>query len=98
MSKQLSTETKLPDNRLSIFMKGIIRENPVLVSVLGICPTLATSTQVSSALGMGAATTFVLAASNAAISLIRKIIPVKIRIPCYIVFIAGLGNLALCGL
>jgi len=80
-------------NRFSILTKGIIRENPVLVSVLGICPTLATSTQVSSALGMGVATTFVLVGSGAAISLIRKIIPVKIRIPCYIVFIAGFVTL-----
>ena len=76
-------------DRFSILMRGIIKENPVLVSVLGICPTLAVSTQVSSALGMGVATTFVLICSNFSISLIRKIIPDKVRIPCYIVFIAG---------
>ncbi|MDR0502765.1 MAG: electron transport complex subunit E [Treponema sp.] len=76
-------------SRLSILLKGLIRENPVLVSVLGICPMLAVSTQVSSALGMGAATTFVLIGSNILISLFRNIIPDKVRIPCYIVFIAG---------
>jgi len=80
-------------NRISILLKGIIKENPVLVSVLGICPTLAVSTQVSSALGMGIATTFVLTASNISISLIRNIIPNKVRIPCYIVFIAGFVTL-----
>ena len=85
--------TKIPGQTLSILLKGIIKENPVLVSVLGICPTLATSTQVSSALGMGVATTFVLMGSNAAISMIRKIIPGKVRIPCYIVSIAGFVTL-----
>ncbi|MCL2180171.1 MAG: electron transport complex subunit E [Treponema sp.] len=76
-------------NRLSILLKGLIKENPVLVSVLGICPMLAVSTQVSSALGMGVATTFVLVCSNMAIALLKNIIPDKVRIPCYIVFIAG---------
>ena len=76
-------------NRLPILLKGLIKENPVLVSLLGICPTLAVSTQMSSALGMGVATTFVLVGSNVSISLIRTIIPDKVRIPCYIVFIAG---------
>ena len=74
-------------------MKGIFKENPVLVSVLGICPTLAVSTNVSSALGMCVATTFVLLMSNMAISLIRNIIPDRVRIPCYIVFIAGFVTL-----
>jgi len=80
-------------NRLSILLKGLIKENPVLVSALGICPMLAVSTQVSSALGMGIATTFVLLGSNLSISLLRKIIPDKVRIPCYIVFIAGFVTL-----
>ena len=93
MNTQPALGGKLPSPRLSILMRGIIKENPVLVSVLGICPTLATSTQVSSALGMGIATTFVLVGSNTAISLIRKIIPDKVRIPCYIVFIAGFVTL-----
>ena len=75
---------------LSNFTKGIIKENPVLVLVLGTCPTLATSTSVINALGMGAAATIVLFFSNILISALRKIIPDKVRIPCYIVLIAGL--------
>jgi electron transport complex protein RnfE len=76
-------------NQIKNFTKGIIKENPVLVLVLGTCPTLATSTNVSSALGMGAATTAVLLCSNIVISALRKIIPDKVRIPCFIVLIAG---------
>ena len=63
------------------FLKGIIKENPVLVLVLGTCPTLATSTSVSSALGMGAAATVVLLCSNMVISALRRVIPDKVRIP-----------------
>ena len=70
------------------FFKGIWKENPVLVLLLGMCPTLATTTSGNNALGMGLATTFVLTCSNIAISLIRKIVPQKVRIPCYIVVIA----------
>ena len=79
--------------RLSILLNGIIKENPVLVLILGICPTLAVSTQAENALGMGLATTFVLLGSNTAVSLLRKIIPGKVRIPCYIVLIAGFTTL-----
>lgn len=71
------------------FTKGIIKENPVLVLVLGTCPTLATSTSVVNAIGMGAAATVVLLCSNIVISALRKVIPDKVRIPCYIVLIAG---------
>ena len=70
------------------FVKGLWKENPVLVLMLGMCPTLAVSTSAKSALGMGIATTFVLIGSNAVISLVRKGIPKKVRIPCYIVIIA----------
>ncbi|MFA5118589.1 MAG: electron transport complex subunit E [Candidatus Omnitrophota bacterium] len=70
------------------FTKGIIIENPTFGLVLGLCPTLAVSTSVSNALGMGAAATFVLLGSNIIISAIRKMIPKEIRIPCYIVIIA----------
>ena len=70
------------------FIKGIWKENPVLVLFLGMCPTLATSSNASNAVAMGLATTFVLMCSNAVISMIRKIVPGKIRIPCYIVVIA----------
>ena len=76
-------------NKLKILLNGIIKENPVLVLVLGTCPTLATSTSVLNGLGMGVAATFVLLGSNIAISLLKNIIPEKVRIPCYIVVIAG---------
>ena len=76
-------------NKLQNLTKGLVKENPVLVLVLGTCPTLATSTSVINALGMGAAATIVLICSNIVISALRKIIPDKVRIPCYIVLIAG---------
>ena len=76
-------------SKLQNLLKGIIKENPVLVLVLGTCPTLAVSTSVVNALGMGIAATAVLICSNMAISAFRKIIPDKVRIPCYIVLIAG---------
>ncbi len=76
-------------NVVKNFAKGIIKENPVLVLILGTCPTLATSTSVINALGMGAAATVVLICSNIVISALRKVIPDKVRIPCYIVLIAG---------
>jgi len=70
------------------FFKGIWKENPVLVLSLGMCPSLATSSSAVNGLGMGLATTFVLFWSNMVISLIRDLVPSKIRIPCYIVVIA----------
>ena len=70
--------------------KGFLKENPVLRLVLGTCPTLAISTSVSAALGMGVAATAVLLFSNIAISALRKVIPDKVRIPAYITIIAGL--------
>jgi electron transport complex protein RnfE len=69
--------------------KGIYRENPVFRLALGLCPTLAVSTSVKNAIGMGAAATFVLLGSNIVISLLGKIIPSKVRIPCFIVIIAS---------
>lgn len=77
-------------NKLSILTNGIIKENPVLVLVLGTCPTLATTTSAINGLGMGVAATAVLVFSNLLISLLKSIIPDKVRIPCYIVVIAGL--------
>lgn len=71
------------------FSKGIIKENPVLRLVLGTCPTLATTTSLESALGMGISAAIVLICSNIVISALRKVIPQKVRIPCYIVVIAG---------
>lgn len=78
------------------FSKGLIKENPVLRLVLGCCSTLALSTAASNAIGMGIATTFVLICSNAVISLLRNVIPDKVRIPCYIVVIAGFVPLSRC--
>ena len=71
------------------FTKGFIKENPVFVMALGLCPTLAVTTSVENAIGMGLAATFVLVFSNIFISLIKNFIPPKIRIPCYIVVIAS---------
>ena len=77
------------EKRLSILLKGFIKENPVLVLILGTCPTLAMSTSVISALVMGLSATIVLFCSNVVISLLRNIIPSQVRIPSYIVIIAG---------
>ncbi len=71
------------------FSKGILAENPTLRLVLGTCPTLATTTSVESALGMGVAASIVLVCSNIAISALRKVIPDKVRIPAYVVVIAS---------
>jgi len=70
------------------FLKGIIKENPTFVLLLGLCPTLAVSVSVKNALGMGLSATFVLVGSNVIISTIKSFIPDKIRIPCFIVVIA----------
>ena len=76
------------NNNLSVFLNGILKENPVLVLILGTCPTLATTKDVFSAFGMGVSALLVLVCSNMLISLLRKIIPDTMRIPCYIVIIA----------
>ena len=69
--------------------KGFVKENPVFVMALGLCPTLATSTSIVNAIGMGLAATFVLLCSNILISMIKDVVPSKVRIPCYIVLIAS---------
>ncbi len=69
--------------------EGIITNNPVLVQLIGMCPTLATSTSIENGLGMGLAATAVLTCSNVMVSLLRKIIPQKIRIASYVVIISG---------
>ena len=71
------------------FTKGLVKENPVLRLVLGTCPTLAVTTSVTNAIGMGIAATIVLVCSNIVISALRKLIPDKVRIPAYIVIIAS---------
>lgn len=72
----------------AIFLAGLITENPVFVSLLGMCPTLATTKSVESALGMGILVLLTLIGSNILISLLRKLIPAEVKIPCYIVIIA----------
>lgn len=72
-----------------IFLNGLIKENPSFRMVLGMCPSLAVTTSAINGLGMGMATTFVLIGSNIAISLLRNIIPERVRIPCFITIIAG---------
>ncbi|MGI5896842.1 MAG: electron transport complex subunit RsxE [Oscillospiraceae bacterium] len=76
-------------SHLKILFNGIIKENPVFVLLLGMCPTLAVTTMAVNGLGMGLATTFVLLCSNVVISLVRKFIPKAVRLPCFIVIIAG---------
>ena len=78
---------------MSSFVKqlkeGILTNNPIFVQLIGMCPTLATSTSLKNGIGMGLAVTFVLMCSNLVISLLRKFIPSKVRIAAYIVIIAG---------
>ena len=69
--------------------RGIFKENPVFVMMLGMCPTLGVTTSMANGIGMGLATMFVLALSNMAISLVKNVIPAMVRIPCYIVIIAS---------
>ncbi len=75
------------------FKAGILTDNPVLIQLLGMCPMLATSTSLINAVGMGLSATFVLVCSNVLISILRKLIPQKIRIAAYIVIIAGFVTL-----
>jgi electron transport complex protein RnfE len=77
------------DKFMQELKRGVITENPVFVSALGLCPTLAVSTSVENGIGMGIAVTLVLVCSNAIISLFKSIIPEKVRIPSYIVVIAA---------
>ena len=72
-----------------VLTNGLLRENPNLVLLLGMCPSLAITTSAGNAIGMGLATMFVLVASNCAISLLRRVIPGTVRLPAYIVLIAG---------
>ena len=76
-------------NQLQNFTKGFIKENPVFVLLLGLCPTLGVTTSAINGLGMGLATTFVLVMSNLVISMIKNFIPDKVRIPSFILIIAS---------
>ncbi len=75
------------------FTKGLIKENPTLVGLLGMCPTLAVTITAKNGIGMGLATTFVLVCSNMVISLLKNVIPKSVKLPCYIVIIAGFVTL-----
>jgi len=77
-------------NKATIFSKGILKENAVFVMLLGLCPTLGTTTSAINGMGMGLATLFVLLLSNITISLIKNIVPDMVRIPAFIVVIASL--------
>jgi len=76
-------------NQWNNFIKGFVKENPILVLLLGTCPTLAVTTSGVNGIGMGLATTFVLVGSNAVVSLVKSTIPDKVRIPAFIVIIAS---------
>ncbi len=76
-------------SKLQLLTKGLVKENPIFVLMLGMCPTLGTTTSAVNGLGMGVATLFVLVLSNIAIALIKNIIPGKVRIPAFIVVIAS---------
>ena len=76
-------------NKMSIILNGVIKENPTFVLLLGMCPTLGTTSSAENGMGMGLATTFVLICSNVAISLLKIFMPDKIRIPAFIVIIAA---------
>ena len=78
---------------LKEFTKGILKENPNLVMLLGMCPTLAVTTMAENGLGMGLATTFVLVCSNLVISLLKRVIPSQVRLPSFIVIISGFVTL-----
>ena len=80
-------------NYFKTIINGIIKENPTFVLLLGMCPTLATTTSAINGLGMGVATMFVLICSNTFISLLKNLIPDGVRIPCYIVVIASFVTL-----
>ncbi|MCL2018299.1 MAG: electron transport complex subunit E [Oscillospiraceae bacterium] len=85
MRKGLKTINKY----FSIFSKGVIKENPVFFTLLGMCPTLALTSSAENSVGLGIATMFVLTCSNIVISLLKNLIPSQVRLPCYIVIISG---------
>jgi electron transport complex protein RnfE len=79
---------QMKNTRLQILFNGLIKENPIFVLVLGMCPTLATTSSAMNGLGMGLATLFVLIGSNVSIALLKKLIPDQVRIPAFVVVIA----------
>ncbi len=83
----------MSNSSFSNLTRGIIRENPVFVMMLGMCPTLGVTTSLENALGMGTATAFTLVLSNSVISLVKNFIPSMVRIPCYIVLITTIVSI-----
>ena len=81
-------ETTMNNNLIKVFLNGLIKENPTFVLLLGMCPTLGTTSSALNGMSMGLATMFVLICSNAAISALKNLIPDMVRIPCFIVVIA----------
>ncbi len=81
------------NSNIQTLLNGIIKENPVFVLLLGMCPTLGTTSSAINGLGMGLATTFVLVAANVVISLLKNLIPDKVRIPAFIVVVASFVTL-----
>ena len=84
----------MKDSSLKVLLNGIFKENPIFVLILGMCPTLATTYSAINGLSMGVATLFVLFSSNVVISILKNIIPDKIRIPAFIVIIATFVSIA----
>ena len=80
-------------NNWKVFLNGLVKENPTFVLLLGMCPTLGTTTSALNGMSMGLATTFVLICSNIVIALLKNLIPDKVRIPAYIVVIASFVTL-----
>ena len=80
-------------NNLKVFLNGLIKENPTFVLLLGMCPTLGTTSSALNGMSMGLATTFVLICSNMVISLIKNLVPDQVRIPAYVVVIASFVTL-----
>jgi len=76
------------NSKLKIILNGLVTENPTFVLILGLCPTLATTSSAINGMSMGLATLFVLVGSNMAIALLKNVIPDKVRIPAYVVVIA----------
>ena len=83
-----------PENHYAEFVKGIWKENPVFVQVLGMCPMLAVTNSAINALAMGAATAFVLVGSSFLVSMLKNLIPKQVRISCYIIIIATFVTVA----
>ena len=84
----------MKDSALKVLLNGIFKENPIFVLILGMCPTLATTTSAINGMSMGLATLFVLFGSNVAVSLVKNFIPDKVRIPAYVVVIATFVSVA----